>query len=267
VGTTGSLDAQMRRVTSIQPIGEVRSGDLLLGVGMGRAHDRAFPLAGLSGNLWSVGEITLAYGLGDRALIQLEGAALRVLSIRGRSASAIPLDPGVDDGTISDADDFRVTVAFAPFGSRDGFSAGGIVEVKLPNSDESRGIGLNTTDVMLGLLGSWGGGPWRASGRLGVAILEAPLETFEQNDLAAYALEVLLRASPHMRLSVGIEGLANTRDVIPLGTEDVGEVTAGAEWHQGRWGFDLGLGHGYAGNSPDWRVVAGIAWTRSDSPH
>lgn len=261
----GSLDGQMRRATGIQPVAEVQRGDLLLGIGWGRAQGGAFPLAGLTGDLWSLGEITVAYALGDRALIQLDGAAIRVLSIRSRSESAIPLDPGVADGTVSDTDDFRITAAFAPFGSREGWSAGGVVEVKLPNSDERRGIGLNTTDVMLGLLGSWGGGAWRASGRLGVAILEAPLENFEQNDLAAYAVEVLFRPYPRLRLSVGIDGLANTRDVIPLGTEDVGEATAGAEWRVGAWQIDLGLGRGYAGNSPDWRVVGGIAWNWSGS--
>jgi len=263
--TAGPLHAQMRRVTGVQPVGEVERGDLLLGVGLGRGHDTVFPLAGFTGDVWSVGEVTVAYGLGERALIELHGAALRILSITSRSESAISLDPSTGDGRVTDTDDFRITVAFAPMGSRDGWSAGGIVEVKLPNSDEARGIGLNTTDVLLGLLGSWGRGPWRATGRLGVAILEAPLENFEQNDLAAYALDVLFRDSDRMRLSLGVEGRANTRDVIPLGTEDLGEITAGVEFRERPWAFDLAVGHGYAGNSPAWRLVAGIAWTRSQA--
>jgi hypothetical protein len=246
----------------VQPVSEVLRGDWLIGVGFSNAVGGTYPLSGYTGDLLSLGEITIGYGLGDRALVQLSGAAVQRLSIDAETEPAIPLDPA-SGGVTTDAGDFRISTAFTPIGSVVGFSAGALVEVKLPNSDEKKGIGTNTTDVTLGLIGSWGADAWRGTGTVGIAILEAPVENFEQNDLVAYAFDVLLRASPRIRLALGLAGLANVRRTAPLGTESRGAATMGAEWLAGAWRLDASLARGIVGNTPDWRLAAGVAWSRS----
>ena len=203
----------------------------------------------------------MLYGLGARAAIGLSGAAFQRLKIGERTASPVVLDPGVDDGVTTDAGDFIVTASFAPLGSSSGLSAGGLVEVRLPNSDETRGIGTNTTDVTLGLIGAWSATRWRASALVGIAIEETPLNPVDQNDLVAYALDLLVNAAERLRVSFGVSGAANTRGTAPAGTESHGMARAGVEWLVGPWRLDASLGRGIVATSAGWRVAAGFAWT------
>ncbi|MDH3735210.1 MAG: hypothetical protein OEU54_16895 [Gemmatimonadota bacterium] len=253
----------MRRDAPLQPVSEVFAGDLFFGLGLSHSWGGTHPLSGFTGDLLAIGEISIGYGLGDRAVIMVNGPVHQRLSIDERAPASIPLDPSTNDGTATDAGDFRIATAFTPIGSRSGMSAGALVEVKLPNTTEQNGVGPNTTDVTLGLLGSWGGDRFRGTGLLGVAILEAPLEDFEQNDLVAYALDVRWRASPRLRLFAGLSGLGNTRRTVPLGTESRGSAYASGEWAAGPWRLDLGVHRGFVGDTPDWRVTAGVSWSRS----
>ncbi|MFQ5689484.1 MAG: hypothetical protein ACE5HQ_04335 [Gemmatimonadota bacterium] len=257
----GTAWSQLRRDPTVQPIGTVRKGDVLVGLGVRYSADAEFPLSGLSGDLFSVGRLTLAYGLAERVLIELRGDVYQVLSIDSAGPSAVPLDAGVADGTTTDVGDFRLSMLFAPIGSSDGFSAGARVEVKLPNSDETRGIGTNTTDFRLGLLGSYGQGALRVTADVGVAILEAPLENFQQNDVLAYGAELLYSvAGGRGRLALGTDGRASTRGHVPLGTEDLGELRVGGDYRSGVWLLDAGVGLGYADASPDWTVSVGLGY-------
>ena len=261
----GPLDlaGQARRSAPIQPVSEVTQGDLLLGLGAAGSWGGSYPLSGFGGDVLGLGDVTIGYGLGDRALVQLRGVVRQRLTIRERGLPSIPLDPSTIDGTSWDAGDFRLSTVFAPIGSREGFSAGALIEVKLPNTDHEKGIGSNTTDFAFSALGSWGSGRTRATGALGVAILEAPLDDFVQNDLVAYAFDLAYRASGRLRLSIGATGLANLLDNPPLGTESRGGMAATAEWRSGGWLIDVGVHRGYAGASPDWRLEAGAAWLAS----
>lgn len=241
---------------------EIRRGDLLLGLGVHRGFDADFPLGGLSGDLWSVGRVTVAWGPADAVLLEVEGDAWRILSIESRGPGAVELEPSVEDGTTADAGDFEIGMAFMPVGGASGLSAGGTVRVRLPNSDERKGIGPNTTDVTLGGLVAWGGEGWRLTGLLGVAILEAPLETFEQNDVLRYALDAVVAPSRALRVGLGVDGRANTRDVVPLGTEDAGIARAGVEWRPGAWGWDMTVERRLTGDPAAWSIGAGVSWLR-----
>lgn len=267
LSSPGSGAAQLRRDPSVQPIGAVRQGDLLIGLGGAWGADARFPLSGLSGDLLSVGRVTVAWGLASRVLLELRGDVRQILYVDDVQPSNVPLDEGVADGTTSDSGDFRIGILFAPLGSKEGFSAGGRLEVKLPNSDEKKGIGTNTTDFRASLLAGYGRGPWRFTGDVGVGILEAPLENFEQNDVVVYSAEWLFALPGRSaRLAVSVDGRASTRGHVPIGTEDLGEVRFGGDLRLGSWLFDGGLYAGYAGNSPDWGFGAGAAWVPRREP-
>lgn len=235
-------------------------GELLVGLGAGHEADVDFPLSGLSGDLTRVPAVTLSYAFAPGAVFLLRGDAYRRLAVERRRPSAVPLDPGVDDGVTTDAGDFRLGTLFRVAGRAEGLSGGLHLEVKLPNSDEAKGIGSNTTDVELSAFGSWGEAPWRANASVGVGILEAPVERFEQNDVVVYAGELVWRRPglPY-RLELGATGRASTRGSVPLGTEDRGRLAARAAWLSGPWQLDGGLALGYAGTSPDWAVEVGLA--------
>lgn len=253
---------QLRRDPAVQPVATVHAGDLLLGLGAAWGADARFPLSALTGDLLSAPRVSVAWGMASRVVLEVRGDAYQVLSVDEAGPSNVPLDEGVADGTTADAGDFRIGLLFAPIGSEDGFSAGGRLEVKLPNSDESKGIGPNTTDFRASLLAGFGRGPWRFTGDVGIGILEAPLESFEQNDVAVYSAE-LLYALPgrRARLAVSLDGRASTRGHVPIGTEDLGEVRVGADLRLGPWLLDADLLAGYAGNTPDWGFGTGLAWS------
>ena len=244
----------------LQPVSDVKAGTTLLGAGLAWGTDRSFPLSGLEGNLLSVGRLTLAYGLADRVLLEIRGDVWQTLWVDEADPPAVPLDADAMDGRTGDVGDFRIGLLLAPLGGERGFSAGAHVEVKLPNSNEAKGIGPNTTDVRLALLGSYGAPRWRATVSLGVGILEAPLENFEQNDVFLYAGELLYRAGPDLRLALGLEGRASTRDRVPLGTEDLGEAVIGGDYRFGPWILDVALTHGLVEDSSEWGVRVGWAY-------
>ncbi len=255
-------EGQLRREALVQPVGGARSGEALLGVGASRTANADFPLAGLGGDVTAFPEFHAAWAIGPRVVFELKGAARKMLSIERRDAvSSVDLDPSLADGTSRDVGDFELAVSFAPIGGTTGFSAGGHLAVRLPNSDETRGIGLNTTDITIAALFSWGSARWRATGWFGVGILEVPIEPFEQNDAFAYAFEALWNAAPDWRLSIGTRGRTSTRRVSPLGTGDLGEFRATVEWRRGPFAIDAGFGHGTTALSGDWNLRAGVAWT------
>ncbi|MYC88034.1 MAG: hypothetical protein F4X22_07335 [Gemmatimonadales bacterium] len=259
-------EGQLKRDALVQPVG-LGGGEALIGVGFTRTANAAFPLAGLEGDLNAFPVLHAVWAIGPHAVLELKGAARKALSIEARDpAPAIELDPSVRDGTTRDVGDFEVAVSLAPLGGPMGFSAGAHVGVKLPNSDETRGIGTNTTDVTIAALFSWGSARWRATGWFGVGILEVPIEPFEQNDAFAYAFEALWDATRNWRLSVGTRGRTSTRRVSPLGTGDLGEFRATVEWRRGPIAIDAGLGRGTTALSGDWNLRAGVAWTLARDP-
>ncbi len=261
VALAGPAAAQLKRDALVQPVG-VGDGQAIMGVGFTRTTNAAFPLAGLRGDLNAFPVLNAAWAIGPHAVLELKGAARKALEIEARDpAPAIEPDPSVRDGTTRDVGDFELAISLAPLGGPRGFSAGGHVGVKLPNSDETRGIGTNTTDVTIAALFSWASARWRATGWFGVGILEVPAEPFEQNDAFAYAFEALWDVAPTWRLSVGTRGRSSTRRVSPPGTGDLGELRATVEWRRGPVAIDGAVGHGTTEMSGDWNMRAGVAWT------
>lgn len=267
LGGAAPLSAQLRRDGFVQSVAAAEPGDALFGVGVTHVADAVFPLGGLRGNLTSAPVLHAVWAIGPRVVFDVRGAVRQSLSIKAREGSpAVDLDPAVREGTTGDVGDFELAVSFAPLGGREGFSAGGHLGVRLPNSDETKGIGTNTTDVVIAALFSWGAARWRATGWFGVGILEAPTRPFEQNDAFAYAFESVWRAAPDWRLSVGTRGRASTRRVSPLGTGDLGEVRATLEWRRGGIAVDTGVGRGYTEMTGEWTIRAGVSWLLNARP-
>lgn len=258
-GAPASAASQLRRAPDVPYVPDA-AGELLVGVGAGRASSAEFPLSGLEGDLTRLGSVTLSYSYAPGAVLHVSGDARRVLDVESRGPSSVPLDADVEDGTTSDVGDFRLSTLARLVGEAEGVSAGLHVAVTLPNSDERKGIGTNTTDVAGRIFGSWAGGPLRFTGDVGVAILEAPTEAFVQNDVVVYAAEALYRPEGRsLALALSARGRASTRGFVPVGTEDRGRLRLQAEMRLGGWRLDGGVTAGYAGTSPDWGLEAGVA--------
>ena len=119
-------EGQLKRAAAVQPVAEVTSGDVLIGMGVRHETGATFFLSGLSGDVTSLAVVHLALGIGSRALFEVKGASWQILSIdTATGETPVALDPGVEDGRTADAGDFELALSFLPIGATRGFSAGG----------------------------------------------------------------------------------------------------------------------------------------------
>lgn len=269
VTTAHSAQTSLRRAASVQPVAQVARGDVLLGLGAAYESAVRAPLIAAAGDLGRFGIVDIAYGLADGVVIEVSGDAYRVFRVEGgQSAAGLAAADGVEaldedilDGVSTGAGDFLVGVTFQALGSARGPSLGGRFLFAIPSSDEDQGLGTNSMSIRMSVLGSYGWDRVRLTGDMGVAILEAPVEHFEQNDVFVYSAELLYSPSPFhpLRIFAAVDGQASTRGRVPLGTEDLGRLNLGADYRVGRWLLDAFGVLGYAGNSADWGVGGGVA--------
>ena len=140
-------NAQQRPLIT-EDVDIIPPGTLRIEAGIDFLQGAKYPVSGLTGDLTRVGVIGVNVGLSPNVEFQIEGVAQNFLSINSRGASAIPLTlaPGVN--SVNDTGDFTLATkiklrAESPHGPSLGFRFG----VQLPNSNQSRGIGLNQTNA------------------------------------------------------------------------------------------------------------------------
>ncbi len=261
-GANGAYaQVSLRRGAPVPPVALAKRGDLLLGVGAGYEADVRAPLVAVDGDLTRVAVLHLLYAVADGVLIEVEGDAYRVLSVDRLGAPLIEPHESLIRGESRGSSDVRAAFAFRLLGGDQGLAVGGRFQFNIPGSDASKGLGTNSLFVRVGALGGYRRGPLVAMGELAIAILEAPVDNLEQNDVVAYSAELLYSTRRVLRLYLGVDGRASVRATVPPGTEDLGAARFGVDWRLGSWLLDLGGLVGYAGNSARWGVTGGAAFT------
>src|SRR5690349_23361525 len=149
-----------------------------------------YTVSGLKGDLTRVGVIGINFGMGPNVEFQIEGVAQNYLSINSRGVSAVPLDIAAGANSTNDTGDFTLSAKFKLRNeTRRGPSLGFRFGVQLPNSNQSRGIGINQTNAYGSILfGKKFGhdGRFNKFGNLDLAFLTAPTQLFSQNDVLTY---------------------------------------------------------------------------------
>lgn len=236
-------NAQQRPLIT-EDVDIIPPGTLRIEAGIDFLQGSKYPVSGLTGDLTRVGVIGVNVGLSPNVEFQIEGVAQNFLSVNSRGASAIPLTlaPGVN--SVNDTGDFTLATkiklrAESPHGPSLGFRFG----VQLPNSNQSRGIGLNQTNAFGSILvGKKFGhdGRFNTFGNLGIAILTAPTALFTQNDVITYGLAGIFRVNRQFSVAGEVNGRANTRPGDgPLGTESQAEARLGMQIRASGLRFDF----------------------------
>ena len=236
-------NAQQRPLIT-EDVDIIPPGTLRIEAGIDFLQGSKYPVSGLTGDLTRVGVIGVNVGLSPNVEFQIEGVAQNFLSVNSRGASAIPLTlaPGVN--SVNDTGDFTLATkiklrAESPHGPSLGFRFG----VQLPNSNQSRGIGLNQTNAFGSILvGKKFGhdGRFNTFGNLGIAILTAPTTLFTQNDVITYGLAGIFRVNKQFSVAGEVNGRANTRPGDgPLGTESQAEARLGMQIRASGLRFDF----------------------------
>ena len=222
--------AQQRPLVT-EDVDIIKPGVIRIESGFEFLQRQRFPLSGLEGDVVKLADTRLSFGLAPNVEFQLEWTIQNFLSIKRRGVSAIPLKLGANESDTNDVGDARLWMkiklrnesAAAP---ALGFRFG----VELPNSNQARGIGNNTTNFYgMVTAGKHIGAKLNVFGNIGLGIQTAPLEATSQNDVLLYGLAGTYAASDRVTLLGEVNGTHSTRKHAPLGTEDFSEARFGAQ--------------------------------------
>ncbi len=240
-------------------------GSIRIEAGIDFMQGAKYTVSGIRGDLTRVGVIGINFGMGPNVEFQIEGVAQNYVSINSRGVSAIPLElaPGVN--STNDTGDFTLAAKFKLRNeTRHGPSLGFRFGVQLPNSNEARGIGLNSTNAFGSVLvGKKFGRDGRLNtfGNLGIAILTAPTELFTQNDVLTYGVAGIFRINKQFSVAGEVNGRANTRPGNgPLGTESQAEARLGMQIRASGLRFDFAGIKGLTTFSPNSGFTVGVTY-------
>ncbi len=211
-----------------------------------------FPLSALSGDLTSVGVVEIRMGVGKMVEVQLEGAVQHFLDVKRQGASFVALDL-TGPGSTHDTGDFSLItkVRIFPESARRP-SLAVRFGYQMPNSNQARGIGTNSTDVFALLILQKHFGKLSVFGNAGVAILQSPNAKFSQNDVLLYGGAFTYPLHHRLNVVGEVAGRYSSRKINAdlVGTESHSQARIGFQILAGGFQWDL----------------AGIAGIHKDDP-
>jgi hypothetical protein len=237
----GAAFAQDRpfRSTDVQT---VPAGDIRAEVGFDFLQDAGFPLSGLRGDETSIGVLNVRMGISKIAEIEVEGALQNFLDVKSQGASFVPNLKLTGVNTTHDTGDFALSTKirfFQPSGKRPGlaFRFGFI----MPNSNQARGIGTNTTNVFAMIALEEQIRKLKLMGDLGLEILQAPNALFTQNDVLLYGAGFSYPVHKRVNVVGEVSGLYSDRSInnALIGTQSTSQARFGLQINAGGFTWDL----------------------------
>lgn len=241
----------------------VKPGVIRIETGFEFVQDQRFPLSGLRGDLTKLGNTRLSFGLAPNVEFQIEWTLQNFLSIKGREITPLNLKLGAN---ANDTNDFSDATLWMKIKLKNeskltpslGFRFG----MQLPNSNETKGIGTNTSNAygMITAGKHFNEEKLEVFGNLGIGILQAPLGEFSQNDVLLYGLAGIYKVSDKFNLVGEVNGRHSTRKRPPLGTEDFSEARIGGQLRAlgVRW-YAAGI-FGISKNAPKTGLSLGVTY-------
>jgi hypothetical protein len=230
-GLYGSVTAQQRPLLT-EDVDIIKPGVIRIESGFEFLQDQKFALSGLRGDLTRIADTRLSFGVAPSVEFQIEWTIQNILSIDRREQSFVPLRLGANDSDTNDVGDVKLWMKMKlrnesrrvpAFGFRFG--------VELPNTDQTRGLGTNTTNFFAAITGGKRLQDNRLNlfGNVGIGILQAPLSTFTQNDVLLYGLAGIYTVSDRLNIVGEINGFHSTRKRSPIGTESFSQARFGTQ--------------------------------------
>ena len=255
------LRAQQRPLLTEDPE-SVGEGLILLETGIGYAWDQPFPVSGLKGNLLSVPQLGLSFGMGPNAEIQIDGVSLNHLSISDRSDAPLSRMLDISGGSTRSYGDMVVGAKVKVVSEGDRMPAVAMrFATRLPNLSNESGLGLDTIDFFQSLLVGKTIKSVRVVGNVGVGILSDPIRGDRQNDVLTYGVSLARAFREGAEIVGDVNGRVSTRrGTPPSGTESAGRITFGIRYTRGSVRFDGGVFTGLTSRDPSAGVTGGITW-------
>lgn len=259
-----SVQGQQRPLLT-EDVDIIPPGTIRIEAGIDFMQGARYTVSGLNGDLTRVGVIGVSVGMGPNVEFQVEGVAQNFLSINSRGFSATPLNVPLSENSTNDTGDFTLSAKFKLRNeTKRGPSLGFRFGVQLPNSNQSKGIGINQTNAYGSILvGKKFGhdGRFNTFGNLGIAILTAPTQLFTQNDVLTYGVAGIFRINKKFSVAGEVNGRANTRPGDgPLGTESQAEARLGMQIRAAGLRFDFAGIKGLTSFSPNSGFTVGVTY-------
>ncbi|HET9532081.1 MAG TPA: hypothetical protein VFQ92_17105 [Blastocatellia bacterium] len=210
----------------------IKPGVIRIESGFEFLQDQTFPLSGLRGDLTKLADTRLSFGLAPNVEFQIEWTVQNFLSINEQGPTSIPLRLGRNNADANDVGDVTLWMKMKLRNETRRIPAMGFrFGVRLPNTDQTRAIGTNTTDffAMITAGKRFRNERLNLFGNIGLGILQAPLDRFTQNDVLLYGLAGIYQVNDMLNLVGEVNGFHSTRRRTPLGTEDYSEARFGAQ--------------------------------------
>ena len=220
----------------------IPAGTLRTQVGFDFLQDVGFPLSGLRGDETSVGVLDLRMGVGKIVELEVEGSIQNFLDVKSQGTSFVPNLQLTGVNSTHDTGDFTLATKIRILradGKRPGlaFKFGFV----MPNSNQARGIGTNTTNVFAMIALEEQIRKLSVFGNLGLEILQAPNALFSQNDVLIYGGAFKYPIHRRVDLVGEVNGLYSSRNVnnALIGTQSTGQARLGLQITAGGFTWDL----------------------------
>jgi len=239
----------------------IAPGTLRAQSGFDFLQDVTFPLSGLSGDLTNVGDVNLRMGVGRIVEVQIQGMIQEFLSIKNQGASFVPLNLPNANSTY-DIGDFSMWTKIRLVGEgnkrpsiamRFGFG--------MPNSNQSRGIGTNSTNVFGELILEKHFGRLAVFTDLGLGILTSPNALYSQNDEIIYGAAFRYPLSRRFTLLGEVAGRQSLRTINTalLGTQSQSQARLGVQVNASGFVWDFAGIAGLTKDDPHFGVTFGVS--------
>lgn len=237
----------------------VPKGTLQVGVSVDYLNGVFLPFSGLGGDLTRYGTLRADIGFGDHIEVQVRGIIDQTLSIDTARSNPSPELTLTSDRT-SDVGDFALATLARLTEERRHLPAFGMrVEAKLPNTNQNKGIGTNTTDVLLSVLTEKHAGRLSVFSDIGLGILTEPTVPESQDDVVIYGLAATGRIRSHFTLMGEVNGRWAPSGFLP-GTEDHSQIRAGGAFKHRGFTCELLFTHGLTRFDEDYGISLGASW-------
>jgi hypothetical protein len=201
--------------------------------------------------------------LSSIAEIQIDGGFFNHLSITTRNPAA-PLAGMVTatgDGT-SSVEDVVVGTKIRIAQETEGRPSFGVrFATKLGSSSNESGLGLDTTDFFVSVIGAKTVRSVRFVGNIGLGILGDPTRGDRQNDVVTYGASFARALTEAAEIVGELNGRISTQaDSTPPGTESRGTARVGARYTIGSWRADAAVFFGLTSTDPSVGFAGGFTY-------
>ena len=257
-GAAGAQDRPLQTTdTETVPAGTLRAQ-----IGFDFLQDVGFPLSGLRGDETRAGVVDLRMGVGKIAEVEVEGSIQNFLDVKSRGTSFVPNLQLTGVNSTHDTGDFTLATKIRLLtaeGKRPGlaFKFGFV----MPNSNQARGIGTNTTNVFALLALEEQIRKLTVFGDAGIAILQAPNALFTQNDVFIYGGAFRYPVHRRVNLVGEVNGWYSPRTINDalVGTQSTGQARLGLQIFAGGFTWDVAGIKGINKNDPSSGFTFGVS--------